>query len=125
MLGGYLSPDWLTEADAAALSEIPLRVVGDLFAGPAMSGANFVFPATTFAEKDGSYINHAGLAQTLVRAVKPPQEARPELQLLSDLLGRKGLIKGSAVRAELAKEVPALAALPAEWVETGTRIALN
>ena len=125
VLGGYLSPDWLTDADAAAFSEIPLRVIGDLFAGPATSGANFVFPATTFAEKDGSFLNHAGLAQTLVRAVKPPQEARPELQILSDLLGRKGLVKGSTIREELANEVLALAALPAQWVETGTRIALN
>ena len=68
-------------------------------------------PCAGFAEKDGTFVNHAGLAQTFGRAVRPPQETRTELQLAFDLLGRKGLVQAAAIRAELAKAIPAFAAL--------------
>ena len=34
----------------------------------------FVLPATSAFEKDGTFVNHAGLAQTFGRAVRPPVE---------------------------------------------------
>ena len=62
-------------------------------------------------EKDGTFVNHAGLAQTFPRAVRPPVEARTELQLAFDLLGRRGLVQPAAIRAELAQAMPEFAAL--------------
>jgi NADH-quinone oxidoreductase subunit G len=83
----------------------------DLFHGKHTEGATFVLPATTAFEKDGTFVNHAGLAQTFMRCVRPPVETRTELQLGFDLLGRRGLVQAAAVRAELARAIPELAKL--------------
>ena len=43
---------------------------------PVTATATFVLPATSRFEKDGTFVNHAGLAQAFARAVRPPQEVR-------------------------------------------------
>ena len=80
-------------------------------------------PGAGFAEKDGTFVNHAGLAQTFPRAVLPPKESRTELQLAFDLLGRTGLVRPAAVRAELAAAMPEFAGLE-EKPRTGKRLEL-
>jgi predicted molibdopterin-dependent oxidoreductase YjgC len=37
---------------------------------PRLSAATVVFPTTTFAEKDGSFINHAGRVQRIYKAIE-------------------------------------------------------
>jgi NADH-quinone oxidoreductase subunit G len=69
-----------------------------------------VLPATSSFEKEGTFVNHAGLAQTFPRAVRPPVEVRTELQLAYDLLGRRGLAQAAAVLAEVAATAPTLTA---------------
>ena len=97
----------------------------DLFASPLTIAAKYVLPATSAFEKDGTFINHAGLAQTFPRAVVPPKEVRGELQLGYDLAGRRGLAQGAAVRKEVAKTVPGLEHLAAEKpARTGKRLEL-
>jgi NADH-quinone oxidoreductase subunit G len=109
--GGY--PDKLAvEANVGMDWKTPgVLVVQDLFPTLVSAAATFILPATSAFEKDGTFVNHAGLAQTFARAVRPPVEARTELQLAFDLLGRKGLAQAAAIRAELAKEMPEFAAL--------------
>ena len=71
-------------------------------------------------------MNHAGLAQTFPRAVRPPVEARTELQLAFDLLGRRGLVQAAAIRAELAMAIPEFAALKEKAIPpTGVRFELQ
>jgi len=107
--GGYPNPAW---ADAALPPEnVPLLIVQDLFPSKWTAAAKYVLPATTGFEKDGTYLNHAGLAQPFSRALRPAPEVRTELQLGFDLAGRKGLATIAAVRKELAKELPQFAAL--------------
>jgi len=96
-----------------------LLVAQDLFPSVVTAAASFILPATSAFEKDGTFVNHAGLAQTFARSVRPPQEARTELQLAFDLLGRRGLVQPAAVRAELAKAMPEFAAL-AEALPSGS-----
>jgi NADH-quinone oxidoreductase subunit G len=96
-----------------------LLVAQDLFPTVVTAAASFILPATSSFEKDGTFVNHAGLAQTFARSVRPPQEARTELQLAFDLLGRRGLVQPAAVRAELAKAMPEFAAL-AEALPAGS-----
>ncbi|MGL6094792.1 MAG: molybdopterin-dependent oxidoreductase, partial [Fimbriiglobus sp.] len=110
--GGY--PD-ASAVEAAVTGWVPpgLVVAQDLFASAVTATAKYVLPATSAFEKDGTFVNHSGLAQTFPRAVRPPQEARTELQLASDLLGRKGLAQPAAVRAEVAAAIPAFAGLAA------------
>ena len=47
------------------------------------AAATYVLPATTSFEKDGTFVNHAGLAQTFAARGPPAGEARTELQLAS------------------------------------------
>jgi NADH-quinone oxidoreductase subunit G len=102
---------WITAEQAAALGRVPLLVVQDLFPSPASAAAKYVVPAATFAEKDGTFVNHAGLAQAIHWAVQPPRESRTDGQVFLDLLERRGLLHAPTLRTELAREVPYFAAL--------------
>lgn len=68
-------------------------------------------PATTAFEKDGTFVNHAGLAQPFYKAAKAAPSIRTELQLAYDFSTRKGLATIAAIRKELAKEFPQFAEL--------------
>jgi NADH-quinone oxidoreductase subunit G len=108
--GGY--PDRQVVEIALAGWKAPSLVIAqDLFPTALTAAATFFLPATSSFEKDGTFINHAGLAQTFARSVRPPQEARTELQLAFDLLGRKGLVQAAVIRTELAQAIPAFAGL--------------
>jgi NADH-quinone oxidoreductase subunit G len=102
---------WISETQAAALDKVPLLVVQDLFATPASARAKYVLPAVSFAEKDGTFVNHAGLAQAVLWGATPPGECRPDGQVFLDLLGRRGLAHAPTLRQELAGEVPYFAPL--------------
>ncbi len=110
-LDALVPTDWKTPA---------LLVAQDLLPTIITASAQYILPATTGFEKDGTFVNHANYMQTFGRAARPPQEARTELQLAFDLLGRKGLVQPDAIRKELAKAVPFFGALAPE-----TRIALE
>ena len=58
-------------------------------------------------------------------AARPPAEARSELQLAYDLLGRKGLVQPTAVRTELATAVPTFADLAERRAEAGKKLELT
>jgi NADH-quinone oxidoreductase subunit G len=108
--GGY--PDRKVVETAFAGWKAPAQLIAqDLFQSTVTAAASIVLPATSSFEKDGTFVNHAGLAQTFTRSVRPPQEARTELQLAFDLLGRKGLVQAASIRAELAKAIPFFAGL--------------
>lgn len=113
---------WLDAAGTAALSQVPFLVVQDLAMSPIAAAAKFVLPAASFAEKDGTFVNHAGLAQAIHWAVKPGSLGRSDGQIFLDLLERRGLIQAAAVRKELAAEIPALAALAGELGEFGLKL---
>ena len=100
-----------------------LLAVTDFFPSPATDLAKYVFPAAAFPEKEGTYMNHAALAQTLHKASRPPQETRQEGQLFYDLALRRGLFNLAAVRKELAKEVPFFGPLAGGVPELGVKLA--
>jgi predicted molibdopterin-dependent oxidoreductase YjgC len=102
---------WLKDEQVSALSKIDLLVVQDLAPSPISRAARFVLPAATFAEKDGCFVNHANLAQQIHWAVKPGSMGRTDGQIFLNLLGRRGLIQATAIREELAREVPFFARL--------------
>jgi NADH-quinone oxidoreductase subunit G len=108
--GVYLSanyPDpWIDEAEAAKFERLKLLVVHDILPSPVARKAHFVVPGVTFAEKDGSYVNHAGLIQSGQWGIRPVEGAHADGQTFCDLLGRKGLYQAASVLAELADIVP-------------------
>jgi NADH-quinone oxidoreductase subunit G len=114
---------WIDEAQAACLRKVPLLVVQDLFQSPATNAARFVLPASSFAEKSGTFVNHAGLAQAIEWAVRPVQVTRTDGQIFLDLLERRGLVHAPTLRKELAAEVPYFAPLVSgELGEHGIRL---
>jgi NADH-quinone oxidoreductase subunit G len=102
---------WASEQQAQALQRVPLVVCHDLLPSPVSNFAHFVLPGASWAEKDGTFVNHAGLAQAIQWAVIPTSEVRTDGQIFLDLLERRGLLHAPTLRKELATEVPYFAAL--------------
>jgi NADH-quinone oxidoreductase subunit G len=125
-IGGYPNRDWVESAVGTSWQPPALTVVQDILPSALTATAKYVLPATASYEKDGTYINHAGLAQTFPKAARPPVEARSELQVAADLLGRKGLVQSAAVRKELAAAIPVFAGLGEDKMPaTGKRLELQ
>lgn len=122
LTGGYPNVGWMQDDMAACLEKTPLLMTIDLFQGPATRHAKYILPAAAFAEKEGTFVNHAGLAQQLKVCAKPPQECRTETQVFFDLLGRKGLVRAAEIRREMAAEVPFFAPLLHEMDKYGTKL---
>jgi NADH-quinone oxidoreductase subunit G len=97
---------WITEAQADAIKGVPLIVCQDLFQSPASAVARYLVPAAAWVEKDGTFVNHAGLAQSVQRAVTPTGELRTDGQVFLDLLERRGLVHAPTLRKEMASEIP-------------------
>lgn len=104
---------WIGEDEAKALERVPLLIVQDLLHSPASERATFVLSGGSFAERDGTFVNHAGLAQEIRRSVRGPDGSRPDNRILWDLAERKGLYQGAELRREIAKKIPEFAALAA------------
>jgi NADH-quinone oxidoreductase subunit G len=117
---------WCSEEDAAKLAAVPLLIVQDLLHSPVSGKAAFLLSGGAFAERDGTFINHAGLAQEIRRSVRGPDGSRPDNRILWDLCGRTGLYQGAALRREIAKKIPALAALAAGTLgDLGVKLTTN
>ncbi|MBS0204470.1 MAG: molybdopterin-dependent oxidoreductase [Planctomycetes bacterium] len=102
---------WISETDAAKLDKLKLLVVQDLLASAASARAHFVLAGGAWAEKDGTFVNHKGLAQAIHRALRGPEEARPDGRILLELAERSGMFNAVSLRKEIATAVPALAGL--------------
>jgi NADH-quinone oxidoreductase subunit G len=114
---------WIIEEQAAALEKPETVVVQDIFVSPATQRATAVLPGGSFAERDGTFVNHAGLAQGISRAIHGPGDARPDNRILWELAGRRGLFNLRALRKEMGAAIPALAALQSgEIGEQGVRL---
>ena len=74
--------------------------------------ADVILPGAAYSEKSGTYVNLEGRVQRGERAVFPPGEAREDwaiFRALSDVLGQRLPFDSlDALRAEMAKAVPAL-----------------
>ncbi len=114
LAGGYLphgKGHWFPAAAIEKLSTLSFLAVQEFFTSPLSEKAQVVFPSASWAEKEGTYLNHAGLAQEIHWISAPPGESRTDGQVYLDLLGRTGLMRAPQLRREIAKAVPALAAL--------------
>ncbi len=110
VLGG--DPEgWIADADVGKLDKLKLLIVQDLLASTASAKAQFVLAGAAWAEKDGTFVNHEGLAQAIHRGLRGPQDSRPDGRILMELSGRSGLFHAPTLRQEIAREIPALAAL--------------
>ncbi len=58
------------ERIAALLSKLELLIVQDFKLDPALGAAKVFLPASSFAEKNGTFTNHAGRVQRVYKAIK-------------------------------------------------------
>ena len=128
VVGGYPelnSPNttWLSVETMQKLQALPALVVLDHQQSPLSDVADVLLAGATFAEKDGSVINHAGLAQRIFAVLKCSDDARPDGRILMELANRTGLFHGASLRAEMANKIPAFALFgDGELGEQGRRI---
>ena len=108
---GGNSQGWVTESIDRAVGKPQLLIVQDIFPSPLSERADIVLPAASFAERDGTYVNHSGLAQAAHGAIRCPGDARSDGRILMELAERQGLFNAMAMRKEIGNTVPALVAL--------------
>jgi NADH-quinone oxidoreductase subunit G len=114
---------WINDEQAVALAKPETVVVQDIFPSAATRNATMVLAGGSFAERDGTFVNHAGLAQGIKRAIHGPGDARPDGRILWELTGRRGLFNLAAIRREMAQTIPELASLATGDVgEQGVRL---
>jgi NADH-quinone oxidoreductase subunit G len=95
----------------ANCAKLKLLIVEDFLASPLTDQAHFVLAGGAWAEKDGTFVNHNGLAQPIFRGLRGPGEARPDGRIQWELSERRGLFRAATVRQEIAGEIVAFAPL--------------
>ncbi len=102
----------MSEPDAnharAALAELDFLVVQDLFLTGTAEYADVVLPATSFAEKDGTFTNTERRVQMVRKAIDPPGEARVDWEITADISRRMGYPMEYASSAEIMDEIAEL-----------------
>jgi len=104
IVGGYPKP-WVAKELKAAVGKIRFLVAQDMFPNDLTAAATLVLPACAFAERDGSFMNHAGKIQPFERAVSPPDGARRDGQYLFEIAGYAGLYDAKRARERMAQEI--------------------
>jgi formate dehydrogenase major subunit len=73
-----------------ALESSEFIVVQDMFLNETARFADVIFPAASFAEKDGSYTNTEGRTQRINKALEPVGDAKPDWQIMCELAKKFG-----------------------------------
>jgi formate dehydrogenase alpha subunit len=116
----------LTEPSAShaeeALKELEFLVVQDVFLTETARLAHVVLPATSFAEKEGSFTNTERRVQRVRRAVEPVGESRTDWEIISDVARRMGATgfdyRSSAdIMDEIASLTPSACGISTERLE--------
>ncbi len=106
IVGGYPQP-WVTKELGTAIAKVAFVIAQDIFENQVTEAATLVLPACSFAERDGSFVNHAGKIQPFARAIDPPEGAQRDSQYLYELAGHDGLFNAKKVRELMAEEIEA------------------
>ncbi len=110
VVGGYPDP-WITSEIEQWATKLELLIVQDFVQSPLTAKAHVTLAGGTFAERDGSFVNHAGLAQEIHATIRCPGDARPDGRILQELTGQTGLFNAARTRREMAAAIPAFASL--------------
>ncbi len=73
-----------------ALGKLDLLICQDIFLSETAEFADIVFPAASFAEKDGTYTSTERRVQRLRAAVPPPGSARPDWEIICEVARHMG-----------------------------------
>ncbi len=87
-----------------ALEKLELLIVHELFPTATAEAAQIVFPAASYAEKDGTFTNQEGIVQKVRKAIDPIEMSRPDWEILSRLSVKLGLPLSYRSSAEITME---------------------
>lgn len=93
----FIASPW-AERLRPALAKLELLLAHNLTMRPEFAGATVLWPATTFAEKEGTFTNYAGRVQPILRALEPAPGWLNEGQIFTRLNGE---ISGAPARFDL------------------------
>ncbi len=106
-----------------ALKNLDLLIVQDIFMTETAELADIVFPAATFAEKDGTFTNTERRVQRVRKAMDSPGEARDDAWIIMELSRRLGYEMKYAHPSEIFREIgqawPAMAGITYSRLEGG------
>jgi len=111
--------------DASVLGKLDglsTLIVQDFMNSPLTDMATIVLASATFAERQGTVVNHSGLAQEVQQSIRGSTDVRPDGRLLFELSQRQGMYKAASIRTEMAKEIPAFGAFAGEIGELGIQL---
>ena len=119
----------ITDPDAhhvrEALSKLDFFVFQDIFLNETAEYAHVILPATSFAEKDGTFTNTERRVQRVRKAVEPIGESRPDWQIVCQLakkMGAKGFDYNGPeeIMGEVARLTPSFAGINYSRLEEGS-----
>jgi NADH-quinone oxidoreductase subunit G len=109
IVGGYPQA-WFDESLLQPIKSLHWLIVQDFLRSPLTDAASILLASATFAEREGTVLNHAGLAQLIRPVVRTRGDARADGRLLSELSQRTGLFSAIGIRREMAHDIPAFEA---------------
>ncbi|MDH3596486.1 MAG: formate dehydrogenase subunit alpha [Rhodospirillales bacterium] len=102
----------LSDADVThvveALENLEFLVVQDIFLTETAKLADVVLPASSYAERDGTYTNTERRVQLTMPVVPPPGQARRDLEIICELATAVGYPMSYASTAEINDEMRSL-----------------
>lgn len=116
----------LTEANAKhvrkAIEKLDFFVAQDLFLSETAQLADVVLPATSFAEKDGSFTNTERRVQRIRKAIPPREDSKPDWWILSQIAQKMGepgfdFTGPSEIMDEIASVTPIYGGISYERIE--------
>ena len=116
----------LTEANSKhvreALEELDFFVVHDLFISETAQYADVIFPAASFAEKEGTFTNTERRVQRVRRAIQPKGDSRPDWWITCQIAQRMGepgfdFSEPSKIMDEIAAVTPIYGGISHERIE--------
>ncbi len=94
-------------AEALEMAEYVVSI--DTFLNESNQGADVIFPAAGFSEKEGTVTNLEGRVQKVNEIIPPPGQSRPDWAILDDLSSIMGRPMGFSSAAQIAKEIAEVA----------------
>jgi formate dehydrogenase alpha subunit len=91
------------------VDEMAFVVVQDIFMTETAKRADVVLPASSFAEKDGTFINGPRLLQRVRKAIEPIGDSKPDWQIFCELSRHMGYKMDYSHPAEIMDEIASLA----------------
>jgi NADH-quinone oxidoreductase subunit G len=106
---------------AELLRSLDLLLVCDILPNPTTALADYLLPGSAHAEKRGTLTNVKGRVQKFMKAIEPPGDARPEWEILHELVfnvtGQNGYASIEGLFNQMAQEVSAFNGL--SWSNLG------